>query len=1549
MDTARSTRRVARTLLLGTAGVFASATMLLPSIASASAATQGGRPSTHPAATYRTIGGAARLPVGDRIIGREAAATMVQADVVLRPLNSSQLAQYATAVSSPHSSVFRHYLSPTEFRRDFAPVSATIDRVRTQLAAEGLTVLPTSADGLVLPVRATAQHIDAAFRTTLELVRLASGHDGLLAASAPELPGTIASSVFAVLGLDQLITPQPLDSAVRPARPPSTSSNTRRATASATAAPAGSARSATSDGPHACRAATLTAQQLNSFTDSQVASAYGLTGLYNKGVVGAGQTVGLFEEDTYLTQDLRTFDECYLGADHTSQVKLINIDGGEAPGLGGGEAALDVEDVSAYAPGADIDVYDAPGTLIGWVDEMAAIVNQDRASVVNVSYGLCETMMQQAAPGLPQTENILFEEAALQGQTFVVASGDAGSETCSRNDPTNQSLSVSDPASQPFAVSVGGTSLKSATFPPLETVWNDGGAGGPGGGGGQGAGGGGISRLWPMPSWQSTAHVPGVLNRYSTGSICGAPTGSQCREVPDVTASADELHGDTIVYGGEWTTIGGTSAAAPKWAALLALTNSYCATRGLSRVGFAAPDLYQIASNPITYAEAFNDITKGNNDELGIHGGDYPATTGYDLASGLGSPRATGPNGSTGLAALLCSHGASDSSHPVVTGISPDFGSYAGGTAVTITGSNLAGVTGAQFGPATVAVTSSDVNNLGTEITLHTPPSPTQPFNGRTPVGGALVAVSGRNGTSAPTLRAEFHYVAGADDSPVPSVDFVSPTSAAPGKTITINGSGFEEGNGSPSEPVVDFGGVPSAHVTVVSDTELRAEVPAQSSATDCSTASMGVPKSSICQVEITVTNSNGTSATQAILPPPTGLVYDLFLPAPGMENVPAVTEFDYSPTPVISTVSPKIVGLNPFTFYLGGSDPFTPQILTITGTGLNYFSLESVNAVVPGRPALNQGLFVGIITPTTVEFDAPTFPPGSGGIPPGESSRANHPTAFDLSVTSSAGTSNIKSVAIASTDVTVTGISVHAGSTAGGLSVTITGTGFKAAKGAWFEGGPPLFGSSLTTQITVVSSTQLKFVTAAAPADKGFFAVCDASVCVGGPRVSGFQYYEPVQPMVASVAPSTGSAGGSERVTISGSGLGSVTAVKFGNAISTVVRNPNTFLGASTTEVIADAPPGTIGATVRVVVITLAGTSTPTAPVFTYMKGSPGPPVNVSVRSEPGLGVVSWNPPLNDGGSPILGYSLSAHVPVQFPEQVTDSPHVSVSASARSVRLAVPPGIPWIFDVTARTALGVKRAATRSIEVPIGDDGYLIGASEGPVLPYGDLGNLPLGPGGTRLPSPIVGVAVAPSLQGYWTVTADGTVKPYGPVPDLGSLTKGRGGRPVVAIVADASGLGYWIVTAGGAVFSFGDALNYGEVKGGLAAPIVSAAMSSDGEGYWLASAKGAVLGFGDAHDMGSLLGKHFTGSVVSILGDPAADGYWLVTSTGGIYRYGSAKALASVPAPASPVVGAAVTPDGGGAWLLEANGNVKVVGDALFEGDPAHTLESPAASIGS
>jgi hypothetical protein len=446
---------------------------------------------------------------------------------------------------------------------------------------------------------------------------------------------------------------------------------------------------------------------------------------------------------------------------------------------------------------------------------------------------------------------------------------------------------------------------------------------------------------------------------------------------------------------------------------------------------------------------------------------------------------------------------------------------------------------------------------------------------------------------------------------------------------------------------------------------------------------------------------------------------------------------------------------------------------------------------------------------------------------------------------------------------------------------------------------------------------------------------------------VTDFQYYEPVQPVATSISPSAGSAGGGERVTITGTGLGSVTAVKFGTSLSTRVSNPDTYVGASTTEVFAAAPPGVVGTKVPVVVVTLAGTSKPAPVEFSYVKGNPGPPVDATVKAAPGMGIVSWSPPLNDGGSPIIGYSISAHTP-SYPYKTTTtySPYVNVPASARSVDLAVPPFLEWTFDVKARTAIGYQTAVTRGIEVPVGDDGYVIGASDGTARAYGDLGNLPAGAGGTKQPSPIVAFAVSPALRGYWTVAADGVVSAYGSsIRTYGSLAPDRHRTPIVTLLPDSTGGGYWIITAGGGVFPFGDARSYGVINQALTSPIVSAARSLDGKGYWMVAANGTVYPFGDAQKAGSLGGSH--SPVVSILGDPTADGYWLVTSSGGVHNYGSAKALPPVSSPASPIVSASVTPDGGGAWLLESNGTVKAVGDALFEGDLAGRLEAQAVSI--
>ena len=145
-----------------------------------------------------------------------------------------------------------------------------------------------------------------------------------------------------------------------------------------------------------------------------------------------------------------------------------------------------------------------------------------------------------------------------------------------------------------------------------------------------------------------------------------------CREVPDVSAQADEFTGGITVYDhsyGGWQTSGGTSSAAPIWAALLAVTNksSTCQSNVATQngVGFVSPLLYSVASNPTAYAASFNDITAGNNDPYG-YSGLFPATTGYDMATGLGSPQLTQPGNAAGLAYYLCTAAAAGA-RPTVT------------------------------------------------------------------------------------------------------------------------------------------------------------------------------------------------------------------------------------------------------------------------------------------------------------------------------------------------------------------------------------------------------------------------------------------------------------------------------------------------------------------------------------------------------------------------------------------------------------------------------------------------------------------------------------------------------------------------------------------------------------------------------------------------------------------------------------------------------------------------------------------------------------------
>ncbi|HXR54596.1 MAG TPA: cell wall-binding repeat-containing protein, partial [Acidimicrobiales bacterium] len=189
------------------------------------------------------------------------------------------------------------------------------------------------------------------------------------------------------------------------------------------------------------------------------------------------------------------------------------------------------------------------------------------------------------------------------------------------------SLELDYPSSSPWVTAVGGTSL---SLNGTETVWNgcQGVVGGSGCQAGSGAGGGGTSHVDGKPLWQA-----GLTN--PSGTSCGA-SGSNCREVPDVSADAGVPV--TFYTGGMWNLFLGTSLGAPLVAGIWADRASECAE---TATGDAAPVLYQLEASGAV-GGGFNDITSGNNDFTGSNPNHYDAAPGYDLASGIGSVLAGG-------------------------------------------------------------------------------------------------------------------------------------------------------------------------------------------------------------------------------------------------------------------------------------------------------------------------------------------------------------------------------------------------------------------------------------------------------------------------------------------------------------------------------------------------------------------------------------------------------------------------------------------------------------------------------------------------------------------------------------------------------------------------------------------------------------------------------------------------------------------------------------------------------------------------------------------
>lgn len=562
------------------------------------------------------------LARGTVALGRLSGSRRIQLDVALRPRDPALLERFVTAVSTPGSSQFRRYLRPGAFGAAFGPTAATVRATTTALSRLGLHVEAVSSR-LIIKVSASVATVERAFDTKLVRYRLQSGAVAFANTSAPRLPEAIVGGIQALVGLSDLARSRPAGLA-RPNRP----GDSRSASLPA-------AGTLETGGPQPCPAAQAAAADQGALTADKLASAYRFPGLYAAKDLGQGETVAIFELEPDLRSDIAAYQLCYQTV---ASVSYIKVDAGAGSGPGSGEATLDIENVIGFAPRAKIDVYQGPNDNTGPLDVFSSIINQDLAKVISTSWGICEA--QDGGRAVASAEANLFEQAAAQGQTVVAAAGDDGSTDCtdSSGNPIDKPA-VDDPGSQPYVTSVGGTSLNVPGPPPSETVWND----------VSGAGGGGISSNWAMPAYQSGAAAKlHVVKPYSSPKPCAAPAG-YCREVPDVSADADPENGYLAYWNGAWTALGGTSGAAPLWAALVALTDAWPACNE-HVVGFLNPALYSIAGSSES-ASALNDVRHGNNDLF--LGDQYPATVGYDLASGLGTPDAANPLGN-GLVNQLC-------------------------------------------------------------------------------------------------------------------------------------------------------------------------------------------------------------------------------------------------------------------------------------------------------------------------------------------------------------------------------------------------------------------------------------------------------------------------------------------------------------------------------------------------------------------------------------------------------------------------------------------------------------------------------------------------------------------------------------------------------------------------------------------------------------------------------------------------------------------------------------------------------------------------------
>ncbi|HTD18414.1 MAG TPA: S53 family peptidase, partial [Ktedonobacteraceae bacterium] len=475
-------------------------------------------------------------------------------------------------------------------------------QVMNWLTQNGYTIDSTDALRTAIKVHASVATIERTLHIKLNSYTI-DNYQFFLQQGEPKLSGPVSSLVSSVIGLDNFAFPQfqpPFGFALH----------------TATALSSDCSKYGTKQ--------TLTRNKL--------AAAYQVAQLYQQGYQGEGMTIGVAEfGDSYNPQDLANYAACVgIAPPH---VQNIDVDGHLAAGTGQGEAIMDLELIAGLAPKAQILDYQTDGQSNSFAQSMVDVFNRvaedHKVQVLSVSYGTFESAFSSSEQA---AINKSLRTLAAEGISVFISSGDCGAFT----QRLPHIAAVAFPASAVYATAVGGTHLQvnDSNVRTSETVWSAGdnlplcsnnwGSGG------------GVSENtdFKRPAWQvgtgTTTSYDGALTHVFIRPLdfvntIEAPNG--LRQVPDVAAAA--YPNIAIYYKGAWVASGGTSAAAPIWAAGALLVDQALQQKGKPALG-GVPEFYSLANHPGNF-HPYNDIAIGDNLF-------YSATKGWDYTTGWGSP-----------------------------------------------------------------------------------------------------------------------------------------------------------------------------------------------------------------------------------------------------------------------------------------------------------------------------------------------------------------------------------------------------------------------------------------------------------------------------------------------------------------------------------------------------------------------------------------------------------------------------------------------------------------------------------------------------------------------------------------------------------------------------------------------------------------------------------------------------------------------------------------------------------------------------------------------